>query len=221
VLVDQNRLGEAFAVMRDVHGEAKANYNMGYLLNKKGKADAAEHYFAQALRADPTMAPAQRWLNYLHDNSRSSASLPRPSDEPIQVSGMPNPSRFPAKVITPAASTPSGQMPAGAMPSGSVNPGSLTPGSTAPRSMPSASSPAGLSSAGISSPGSSAAGFSTVEKPAVGPQSAAPPMPPTINSTQRLPPVASRQPGAYPQPQGGAENSSGPNLSAPLPPGMR
>ncbi len=167
VLVDQNRLPEALAALRDVHGEAKACYNMGYLLNKKGKTEAAEHYFAQALRADPTMAPAQRWLNYLHDKSREQAGSVRANDGPIQVSGMPNTSRFPAKVITPSTSTPS-----------------------------------------------TSAGFSSVEKgAATGPQTNTPPMPPVINSTQRLPPISSRQPGVYPEPQGGAENSVGPNLS--------
>ena len=73
VLVNQNRLPEAFANLREVHGEAAADYNMGYLLNKKGQTEAAEHYFAQALRVDPKMVPAQRWLNYLNDKSRETA----------------------------------------------------------------------------------------------------------------------------------------------------
>ncbi len=66
VLVDQNRLPEAFANLREVHGDAAAYYNMGYLLNKKGQTEEAEHNFAQALMIDPKMAPAQKWLNYLH-----------------------------------------------------------------------------------------------------------------------------------------------------------
>ena len=65
VLVDQNRLAEAFTVMRDVHGEAAAYYNIGYLLQKKGRMDVAEHHFMQALRSDPTMGEAKAWLDRL------------------------------------------------------------------------------------------------------------------------------------------------------------
>jgi tetratricopeptide (TPR) repeat protein len=65
VLVDQNRVREAFAHLREAHGEAAANYNLGYLLNKKGQTQAAMQQFALALKADPSMEAARRWLDYL------------------------------------------------------------------------------------------------------------------------------------------------------------
>ncbi len=65
VLVDQGRLHDAFAHLQAAHGEAAAYYNMGYLLNKKGQTQAAMQHFALALKADPSMAAAQRWLEYL------------------------------------------------------------------------------------------------------------------------------------------------------------
>ncbi len=65
VLVELGRNREAFAALREVHGDAVAYYNMGYLLNKKGHTQAAMQHFALALRADPRMEPAQRWVDYL------------------------------------------------------------------------------------------------------------------------------------------------------------
>jgi tetratricopeptide (TPR) repeat protein len=100
VEVDQNRLSEAFATMREIHSDAVANYNMGYLLNKQGKTEAAEHYFAQALMSDPKMAAAQKWLNYLHDKSRESAKSQRADNGEVRLSS----TQFPAKVIPPPAS---------------------------------------------------------------------------------------------------------------------
>jgi tetratricopeptide (TPR) repeat protein len=69
ILVELNRPGEAYSHLREVHGDAVAYYNLGYLLNKKGDIPAAEHHFRQALKLDPTMESAQRWLVYLHKNS--------------------------------------------------------------------------------------------------------------------------------------------------------
>ena len=76
VLVDQGKLREAFLQLRDVHSEAAAYYNMGYLLNKKGQTQAAMQHFALALRADPLMVPAQQWIEYLH-NEKTQSRLPQ------------------------------------------------------------------------------------------------------------------------------------------------
>ena len=76
VLVDQGRLREAFAHLKQAHGEAAAYYNMGYLLNKKGQTQAAMQHFALALKADPSMVAAQRWLEYLQ-RSTTQARLPQ------------------------------------------------------------------------------------------------------------------------------------------------
>lgn len=65
VLVDQCRFREAYANLREVYSEAVAYYNMGYLLNKKGNTQAAMQHFAMAIRSDPSMLPAQRWVEYL------------------------------------------------------------------------------------------------------------------------------------------------------------
>jgi tetratricopeptide (TPR) repeat protein len=75
VLVDQGKLREAFGHLQQVHGEAAAYYNMGYLLNKKGQTQAAIQHFSLALRADPSMAPAQRWIDYLQKTTQ--ARLPQ------------------------------------------------------------------------------------------------------------------------------------------------
>jgi len=67
VLVEMNRIPEAYSHLKAAHGEAGAYYNLGYLLQKKGNAQEAIGYFAAALRADPTMTPAQQWLAKLQE----------------------------------------------------------------------------------------------------------------------------------------------------------
>jgi tetratricopeptide (TPR) repeat protein len=85
VLVDQCRFREAFVHLRDVHGEAAAYYNLGYLLNKKGKTQAAMQHFAMALRADPSLVVAQRWIDYLQKQT-TQAKLPHhPSASGIRI----------------------------------------------------------------------------------------------------------------------------------------
>ena len=49
---------EAFAHLKEAHGEAAAYYNLGYLLNKRGQTQAAMQHFSQAIRVDPSMTPA-------------------------------------------------------------------------------------------------------------------------------------------------------------------
>lgn len=67
VLVEMNRIPEAYAHLKAAHGEAGAYYNLGFLLQKKGNTQEAVGYFAAALRADPTMLPAQQWLAKLQN----------------------------------------------------------------------------------------------------------------------------------------------------------
>lgn len=74
-LVEQGRTHEAFTHLSAVHTEAAAYYNLGYLLNKKGQTRAALQHFAWALRVDPSMEPAQRWINYLQQET-AQARLP-------------------------------------------------------------------------------------------------------------------------------------------------
>jgi Flp pilus assembly protein TadD len=202
VLVDQNRLPEALANLREVHGEAGAYYNIGYLLNKKGQTEAAEHNFAQALRIDPNMAPAQKWLNYLHDKSRETAMGAQSNDGAIRLGSTTSSPRFPAKVISPPTpSTP------GVMSYPQQNPTATSGPITSARMPPSTS--------GYAVPGRTEDVARTPAQPD------APPLPPAINSPQRLPPVSLRQPTGSMETFQGIPNTGGPNLTAPLPPGMR
>ena len=76
VLVDQGNLREAFANLRAVHNAGAAYYNMGYLLYKKGQTQAALQHFILATRADPSLAAARNWVEYLQ-RSMTQARLPQ------------------------------------------------------------------------------------------------------------------------------------------------
>jgi tetratricopeptide (TPR) repeat protein len=84
VLVDQCRFREAYANLRDVHSEAVAYYNLGYLLNKKGQTQAAMQNFALALRADPSMVVAQRWIDYLQKTAAQARLAHHPVAEGVR-----------------------------------------------------------------------------------------------------------------------------------------
>jgi tetratricopeptide (TPR) repeat protein len=85
VLVDQNRVREAFTHLREAHGEAAAYYNLGYLLNKKGQTQAAMQQFAFALKVDPTMDAAQRWLDYLQRTTAQARLAQHPAGIGVRV----------------------------------------------------------------------------------------------------------------------------------------
>ena len=206
VLVDQNRLAEAFANLRDVHGDASAYYNMGYLLNKKGKLEAAEHHFAQALRSDPTMAPAQKWLNYLHEKSRETAMGARPNDGSVRVGSMPGASRYPAKVISP----PITEQPSGMSYSTSNQSMPVIVPSTPARQPFTSSQPRPATRVIVPN--------GIQELPTISPQTDEPPLPPTIGSPQRLPPVSLRQPAGSKESIRVRPISDGSDQTAPLPP---
>jgi Tfp pilus assembly protein PilF len=75
VLVDQGKIAAADSQLRQVYDEAPAYYNLGYMLNKKGQTRAAMQHFAMAVQTDPSMAAAQRWLDYL-ERTTMQAKLP-------------------------------------------------------------------------------------------------------------------------------------------------
>jgi tetratricopeptide (TPR) repeat protein len=114
VLVEQNRLSEAFTALREVHGDAAAYYNLGYLLQKKGDLAAAEHHFVYALRVDPKMDSAQRWLNYLRGKGPGTQLAQQPqSREPLRVTRLPQAPDSSVRLVSPPPaaaphSTPSG-----------------------------------------------------------------------------------------------------------------
>ncbi len=85
VLVDQCRFREAFTNLREVHSEAAAYYNLGYLLNKKGNTPAAMQNFALALRADPSLVSAQRWIEYLEKKTTEARFAHHPMAQGLRI----------------------------------------------------------------------------------------------------------------------------------------
>lgn len=88
VLVEMNRVDEAFSHLKAVHPEAIACYNMGYLLHKAGDPQAAARMFAEAAARDPSLKEARAWAERLraadgHAETRPPAS---PSVRPIRRS---------------------------------------------------------------------------------------------------------------------------------------
>ena len=75
VLVDQGKPQEALTHLSEVYSVPVAHYNVGYLLNKKGQTQAAIQQFGQALRADPSLVAARRWMEYLQKTTMQ-ARLP-------------------------------------------------------------------------------------------------------------------------------------------------
>ena len=72
VLVEMNRMQEAYSHLRVVHSEPACYYNIGFLLNKKGKTQDAAQHFAMAYQLDPSMTQAKEWLE------RLGAPVPQP-----------------------------------------------------------------------------------------------------------------------------------------------
>ncbi|HVX59856.1 MAG TPA: tetratricopeptide repeat protein [Pirellulales bacterium] len=62
VLVAQGRVDEALAHLTDAHGVAAAHYNIGFLLNKRGRQRQALEHFALALQANPKLDAARDWV---------------------------------------------------------------------------------------------------------------------------------------------------------------
>jgi len=63
LLVEMGQPDEALRQLREVHPDAVAHYNLGYLLNKRGQSVAAAQQFAYALQRDPSLEAARYWLN--------------------------------------------------------------------------------------------------------------------------------------------------------------
>jgi tetratricopeptide (TPR) repeat protein len=80
VLVEMGRTQEALAQLRSVHGDAAAYYNLGYLLQKKGKKQEAVQQFALALRLDPSLRQAKSWLDRLQGPSAPPAQARVPGE---------------------------------------------------------------------------------------------------------------------------------------------
>lgn len=90
VLVEMGRMQEAYSHLRAVHSEAASYYNLGYLLNKKGRKQDAINHFAAALRADPSLAPARQWLLKLQSELAGVPAHPQ-SAATVQPDAVPPP----------------------------------------------------------------------------------------------------------------------------------
>ncbi len=62
LLVEMGLNDQALTHLRAVSSDAIANYNLGFLLSKKGQTQTAVHHFAVALQADPSMVQARQML---------------------------------------------------------------------------------------------------------------------------------------------------------------
>ena len=80
VLVEMGRPEEALVHLKAVHSEAVANYNLGYLLEKKGQPQPAMRHFAVAMSMDPSMVPARQAVERL-------ANAPIPAQTPVMPPG--------------------------------------------------------------------------------------------------------------------------------------
>ncbi|MCA9196316.1 MAG: tetratricopeptide repeat protein [Planctomycetales bacterium] len=62
ILVQADQPEAAVQVLAEVHGAAIANYNVGFLLNQRGLANAAQPYLAKSLEFDPNLIEARTIL---------------------------------------------------------------------------------------------------------------------------------------------------------------
>lgn len=85
VLVEMDRNSDAFAQLRAVEDEATAYYNLGYLLQQRGRTEAAAGHFAAALRANPQLSDARTWLDHLQSSKmpQQATMASRPSAPPV------------------------------------------------------------------------------------------------------------------------------------------
>ena len=68
LLLGANQLDEALQHFSVAQGEAVANYNVGFLLQRKGEAPLARHYLQRALQLNPQLVQAQQLLQQLTDS---------------------------------------------------------------------------------------------------------------------------------------------------------
>ena len=65
VYVEMDQTDKALDHLSRVNDPSKAHYNLGSLLQKKGRHDQAAFHFAKALEFDPSLAAARQWLETL------------------------------------------------------------------------------------------------------------------------------------------------------------
>ena len=84
-LVDQGKLREAFGHLQKGHSVAAAYYNMGYLLNRKGRTQEAMLHFKLAFRTDPSMDKARHWVEYLQRTTTHAQMPQRPASPGVRA----------------------------------------------------------------------------------------------------------------------------------------
>ena len=108
LLVEAGMPQEAFKQLRQVYDEPVAHYDLGFLLNKRGrKADALQE-FTIALRLSPGMSSARQWVERLSRESGEgmpAAVAMLPPRGPVPGGVAPNGS-FPREELPPLAPSP-------------------------------------------------------------------------------------------------------------------
>ncbi len=75
VLVDAGRNDEALSQLVFAHGKAKGQYNLGFLLYRKGDKSSASSAFQSALAADATLKPAEEMLRRIRSEQPSEPQM--------------------------------------------------------------------------------------------------------------------------------------------------
>ncbi|HEX3654716.1 MAG TPA: tetratricopeptide repeat protein [Pirellulales bacterium] len=65
VLIETGRIDQAFQTLSPVNGAAIAHYNIGFLLNARGRTAPALDQFKLAAASDPKLAAATKWVDTL------------------------------------------------------------------------------------------------------------------------------------------------------------
>lgn len=105
VLVEIGETDEALAHLKTAYGPAAAHHNLGQLLSRAGRTDAAIAQLNQALELEPTLGPAREALALLTAAQPPAAPIASPTPTPATpsyLSQAPVAPETPAPVPTPA-----------------------------------------------------------------------------------------------------------------------
>lgn len=110
VLVELNQLREAFGHLKVVHGEAVAYYNLGYLLHKQNRTEAAIQHLQMAIRKDAGLSQAHTLLAQIAPASRGPGAPARqhPTRQYVRQRPQPNSPAAPADQAARVARHPRG-----------------------------------------------------------------------------------------------------------------
>ena len=111
VLVEMNHLDAAVSHLSAVHSPAIAHYNMGFLLQQRGRTSEAREYLMSSMKLDPQFGPAHTLIAQLggaagqlpHQRMASNDHiLPTPMAAPTQYGG----AAYPATGVSPITRVP-------------------------------------------------------------------------------------------------------------------